>query len=96
MSNDLSHTGLRAYRLKDDGPSTLREKAFTDLWQQEQESHLLEYLLGSDNQKGNVSERDAQVAATVIQWLGTAVGQSFIEKVQFRIAMQMGRSTDPS
>ncbi len=96
MSTELNHTGLRAYRLKDDGPSTLREKAFAELWQQEQESHLLEYLLGSDNQKGNVTERDAQVAATVIQWLGTAVGQSFMEKVQFKVALQMGRSTDRS
>ncbi|HEK3716895.1 TPA: hypothetical protein SMW50_005792 [Pseudomonas aeruginosa] len=94
MSKKLNHTGLHSYRLKDDGLSTLREKAFAELWQQEQESSLLEYLLGSDNQKGNVSERDAQVAATVVQWLGTTVGQSFMEKVQFRTAMQMGRSTD--
>lgn len=94
MANKQIHTGLKAYRLSDDGPSSDREKAFAEQWQQEQNQDLLAYLLGESNHKGEVSERDAQVAATVIQWLGTSVGQAFVEKVHFRVAMQMGRSTD--
>lgn len=94
MANKQIHTGLKAYRLGDDGPSSAREKAFAEQWQQEQDHDLLAYLLGEANHKGEVSERDAQVAATVIQWLGTSVGQAFVEKVQFRVAMQMARSTD--
>ena len=37
---------------------------------------LLSHLIGE-----KFSDRDAQVAATVIQWLGTNVGMSFIEDV---------------
>lgn len=96
MANQQIHSGLKAYRLGDDGPSSVREKAFAEQWQQEQIHELLAYLLGEANHKGEVSERDAQVAATVIQWLGTGVGQSFIEKVQFKVALQMGRSTGRS
>jgi hypothetical protein len=41
---------------------------------------LLETLLAHDTRwPSPVSERDYEVAATVMQWLGTAVGQSFLE-----------------
>lgn len=80
------HNGLHARRLSDTGLASIREKAFAEQWQQEQNHDLLAYLLGQDNQKAEFTERDAQVAATVVQWLGTAVGQSFLEKVQGQIA----------
>jgi hypothetical protein len=33
-----------------------------------------------------VSQRDADVAATVIQWLGTGIGKVFLERCEKRIA----------
>lgn len=93
MANKQIHTGLKAYRLGDDGPSSAREKAFAEQWQQEQNHDLLAYLLGEPNHKGEVSERDAQVAATVIQWLGTHVGQAFLQKVDGIATRQLARST---
>jgi hypothetical protein len=94
MNSKQMHTGLKAYRLGDDGPSSVREKAFAEQWQQEQNHDLLAYLLGEANLKAEVSERDAQVAATIIQWLGTSVGQSFLQKVDGIVTRQLARSTN--
>ena len=42
----------------------------------------LDYLLATDNRPcGDVTPRDAEVAATVIQWLGSPVGQRFVKEV---------------
>ena len=45
---------------------------------------VLDYILSDDKNmpNGEVSDRDREVAATVIQWLGSPVGQKFIKKVQ--------------
>jgi len=94
MKNNQIHTGLHARRLTNDGPSSLREKAFADQWQEEQQHDLLAYLLGDGSHKAGFSPRDAAVAATVIQWLGTSVGQSFLDKVDQSGALQMARSYD--
>ena len=47
---------------------------------------VLDYLLAEDSNypKGEVTERDRKVAATVIQWLGSPVGQSFLSKLSKR------------
>jgi len=44
----------------------------------------LDYMLAKDKNHpcGEVTERDRVVAATVIQWLGSPCGQSFIRGVQ--------------
>ena len=44
---------------------------------------ILDYLLAKDLNypKGKVTDRDREVAATVIQWLGSPCGQSFVEDV---------------
>lgn len=41
----------------------------------------LAWILGHGGEKGEVSQRDAVVAASVVQWLGSPVGQSFVEGV---------------
>ena len=81
----MKHEGLRTYRLKDNP----LEKKFADRWRnmnrREGLRHgQLDYMLADDPNRpgGEVTERDAQVAATVIQWLGTHVGQCFLEAVQ--------------
>lgn len=75
------HVGLAAKRLdpKQDNP---RELAFALQWQQENDqSDLLVSLLGK------AGRRDREVAATVIQWLGSNVGQSFIGEAAKRSAV---------
>lgn len=42
---------------------------------------LLEYLLGDGTKPGDASERDQRVAATLMQWLGSPVGKSYIDEL---------------
>lgn len=78
----MKHEGKSTHRLS----SNPREKAYHDAWIEENTKSmatpLLAYLLGDGNNPGEVSKRDALVAATVIQWIGSPVGQHFLEKVQ--------------
>jgi hypothetical protein len=66
------------------------ERIFAEEWKKENERavgySLLDWLLAADanEPKGEVSQRDATVAATIIQWLGTHVGQSFLKRVEER------------
>lgn len=77
----IAHTGLHTRRFSRlDHNSAHREAAFAVFWEQAQESHLLEYLMGNLNTRAQISQRDALVAATVVQWLGSPVGQDFINK----------------
>jgi hypothetical protein len=43
----------------------------------------LDYLLAKNcnDPNGEVTDRDREVAATVIQWLGSPVGQDFVAEV---------------
>jgi hypothetical protein len=68
------------------------EKLFAESWEKQNVSLLggldgkgtLDYLLAKDcnHPNGEVTSRDRQVAATVIQWLGSPVGQNFIEEIE--------------
>lgn len=56
------------------------EKAFAEAWEKlnpAKERGLLVGLL-----KNRSFSRDKEVAATIIQWLGSSVGQDFIKSVQ--------------
>lgn len=79
---NISHIGFHSNRLHPDADNP-REVAFAEQWAKINHRHLsrpqLEYLIPD-----NFTERDAQVAATVIQWLGTNVGMSFIRDVMER------------
>jgi hypothetical protein len=55
------------------------EKAFVEEWN-ELAPRTFGYLMDNDD----YSPRDAKVAATVIQWLGSHVGQCFLEDVRVR------------
>ena len=50
---------------------------------------ILDRLVCTDDNPRGATQRDAEVAATVIQWLGTAVGYSFmrscLEEAGFKI-----------
>jgi hypothetical protein len=75
----VRHSGNATHRLKQNP----LEKRYADMWRQKQDSGLLEYLMGDGTSKSPVSERDEMVAATVIQWLGSPVGQGFLRDVNF-------------
>ena len=77
MEMKMKHEGRALYRLKENP----MERKFHNAWKAEQEYGLLEYLFGDGTHKGEVTDRDAQVAATVIQWLGSPVGQNFVKGV---------------
>lgn len=59
------------------------EEMFARVWdRQNQDGHTLEYLLSDDpNQRVFVDDETQEAAATIIQWLGSPVGQGFLEEV---------------
>lgn len=72
----MAHLGKNLHRLADNE----LEKAFSDAWSL-QHGQTLAYLLSEDNRIADTSERDEEVAATAIQWLGSPVGQFFLRDV---------------
>jgi hypothetical protein len=71
------HEGFSAHRLKQNP----LEAAYAKAWA-EQAPHTLGWLLKNyDTEQVDYSPRDAQVAATMIQWLGSPVGSSFVAEV---------------
>lgn len=72
MASKKKVTGLHAYRLKD--PIHKREKEFAEHW--EKQGNTLAYLLGDGRDPVTPTEREQVVAATLMQWLGSNVGQA--------------------
>ncbi|MCK5604361.1 hypothetical protein KAR91_20900 [Candidatus Pacearchaeota archaeon] len=56
----------------------------------------LEWILCPDDRRvpALVSDRDAEVAASVIQWLGTNVGTSFVYECESKIKLERKREQD--
>ena len=78
--------GLHVYRFRDNP----EEKRFSDAWLAETEremgTSILAYLMNTgaqDYRPADPSERDQVVAATVIQWLGSPVGQGFLRDLGY-------------
>ena len=73
-----THVGVSPHRLRDNP----REKEFADAWRAANErGSLLDYLLHHPERGGRPQEstpEEDRVAATVIQWLGSPVGQNFL------------------
>jgi len=79
--------GLYPHRLKDNP----REREFAEAWvQANEQGKLLAYLLDPTNGVGGRSpeptDREHTVAATVIQWLGSPVGQAFLRDLGYEKA----------
>lgn len=75
------HEGMHTYRF-DDNP---QERKFAAAWKLENKNgHVLSWLLGYGDRRVDVTDRDALVAATVIQWLGSSVGQAFLEELGYK------------
>ncbi len=82
MSND--HKGLSRYRLA----SNPEERRFADAWQTlNDQGHTLDYLLdphkGERGRPNEAEEPDRVLAATVVQWLGSPVGQGFLRDLGY-------------
>lgn len=80
----MKHQGISPYRFKDNP----LERAFAEAWDEHNSRgkySTLQYLMSPDCSGGNppteCSDRDRLVAATVIQWLGSPVGQDFLMDV---------------
>src|ERR1035437_3238321 len=75
----LKHVGLAAHRLQREP----NERAFAKAWSEKAPSTLGYLLEGQDKfDHCKVSQRDAEVAATIIQWLGSPVGSCFVDEVR--------------
>ena len=78
-----AQAGLHRHRLSREP----MEKAFSEAWEREnapdKRRKLLDDLLGdgSNRYQEFATPRDWEVASTVIQWLGSVVGQAFVRDV---------------
>ena len=80
----IRHVGLNEHRFKDN-PA---ERIYANEWKKRQDypNSTLGYLLyGQDTWRHAVTQEDATAAATIIQWLGSPVGQGFIEECQAKV-----------
>jgi len=79
----MKHLGLHAHRLRDNP----EERRFAAQWQDDNEvGSVLAWLLHLGYQSGRPpapSEHDVRTAATVIQWLGSPVGQAFLARLGY-------------
>lgn len=71
------HVGINAARIEREQ----LEKAFADEWKKRAPCTLGYLLCGQERDTHDYSQRDATVAATIIQWLGSHVGLNFVEEV---------------
>lgn len=82
----MKHNGLHPHRLQKsaDNPEEVR---FAKAWQGKQDhGSILAYLLWQGTQGGrppDPSDRDIAVAATVVQWFGSPVGQAFLAELGY-------------
>lgn len=81
------HRGLKRYRFKTN--HNHEEYRFAKKWEEWCDRGHLEWLLSSNGEQAlNLTERDAQVAATIIQWLGTPVGRGFLQELGYEKNVQ--------
>jgi len=79
-----SHWGNQTHRFKDNS----EEERFANAWRdQNEQGHTLAHLLDDrtfrDGHPPERSRTECAVAATVIQWLGSPVGQSFLSDLGY-------------
>jgi len=90
----IKHTSFSMKRTKVNAP----ERIFLEMWQEECERKpginggrgILEILLTPEKYDNGytstrISQRDAKVAASVIQWLGTSCGMGFLIETEKKI-----------
>jgi hypothetical protein len=81
----MKHIGLQSHRLKPERENP-EEVRFAEAWNRaNEEGRILDYLLCTGDQRFTISSspREVEVAATVIQWLGSPVGQSWLRDLGY-------------
>lgn len=74
------HKGLATYRLATNPVERVFARRWAELHRNEGRGPL-DYMLAPDNRPaGEVTDRDAAVAATVVQWLGSPVGLAWLRE----------------
>jgi hypothetical protein len=78
---EINHRGKAEYRL----PTNPREEIFAKAWLEKQtQCHTLQWLLCAspeqDTQERDLTQPEATCAATLMQWLGSPVGFSWLEE----------------
>jgi hypothetical protein len=79
----MKHIGKHARRLKRSHNDL--EKKFAKAWQESNDrGNTLAHLMveGNESRPPEPTKEAAEVAATIIQWLGSPVGQEFLKEVQ--------------
>jgi hypothetical protein len=86
----MKHEGYFKQRLKPNANNP-REVAFAEQWKVENRERVTGFIM--QHLVPGYTKRDAEVAATVVQWLGSNVGMSFIRETIKRcpsIAKELG------
>lgn len=75
----ILHDGLYVDRQQ----SNPKEKIYAERWKEVAERYLDTLLYGPNksNDPDHALQRDAIVAATIIQWLGSPIGEGFLKEV---------------
>jgi hypothetical protein len=84
-ARNLKHTSLDMHRIGVPG-NELEQKFLVEWNKQNKRNGILGYLLSTEvNEEDwtDVTSRDMEVAATVIQWLGSSCGQVFLRDCGF-------------
>ena len=84
---EFEYVGFHPYRLKKDDEYYKKEIAFVEAINEELRlnSSFLARVVKRDVDSPYLDENELKVAMSVIQWLGTPVGQGFLEKVNSKI-----------
>lgn len=84
----MKNKGIHYYRLETEP----LEKLFAQTWEEANINYgnndadgLMKYLFSTDNKPQYTSDNTRQICATVIQWLGSPVGQAFLQTVNNKI-----------
>lgn len=88
----FKHESQRAYRLKYE--HSTGEQVYAEFWERKQHFWRWRSSLAS-SLIDNCTQRDAEVAATIIQWLGTSVGSCFVWECEREIQRRGGCSRFP-
>lgn len=85
MSKSTKHKGRHTHRFKDNP----EERRFAEAWAKDNEQgHTLAYLLDRQHGTGpgkppEPDDLEREVAATVVQWLGSPMGQCFLRDLGY-------------
>ena len=95
MAKKMKNRGLHQYRFKDNP----EERRFAEAWEAENVrpnniTTMLNQMLGDGTMEGThySTPREVEVAATVIQWLGSQCGQFFLKELGYSKATSLGEA----